>query len=141
MKKPVKGLSELPSSWRTRDELISCIISDYNARKLWNELAIAKYSEHPNIEHLWLTTLFYYNSWRLSLFGGIFMTTLYKNWRLKNENNIKVNGKILINMNRILQAPWHLRNSTIVVWNQSTNFELSMFDGDLHQFVEFNLPK
>ena len=46
-----------------------------------------------------------------------------------------------MHIGRIINGPWHVNNSAVFVWDQLIHFELSMFDGDLHRFVDFHSPK
>ena len=85
--------------------------------------------------------VFVFNSWQLTLFGKHLLSSTYKHWSMKNANNARVNGRILLNMGPIMRSPWHLQNSEIVVWMPEAHFELAMFDGDVHRFVDFNAPK
>lgn len=137
LKKNPQAPNDLPSGWITREELIQLIIRDPNAKRIWNESALGR----VNIEDLRLISLFNPNSWRLTRFGGKFLSMAYTHWRLCNDNNLQVNGRILVNTGRILHAPWDIHNSTVTVWNQQTHFELAMFDGDMRRFVDFYVPK
>jgi hypothetical protein len=141
LKKNPQDLNDLPSGWITREELIQLIIRDPNAKRIWNELALAKIPGRVNIEDLRLISLFNPNSWRLTRFGGKFLSMVYTHWGLCNDTNLRVNGRILVNTGRILHAPWDIKNSTVTVWNQQTHFELAMFDGDIRRFVDFYVPK
>jgi hypothetical protein len=86
-------------------------------------------------------SLFMGTGWKLTLFGCAFMLNAYRSYSLRHEANLRINGHVLINLGRIIRGPWHVHNMIVYVWDQEMHFELAMFDGDVHRFVEFNGPK
>jgi len=73
--------------------------------------------------------------------GALLLGRTYKHWTIHNSANASMTGRVIVGMNRLIHGPWHAHNTTITVWDQFLHFELAMFDGDLHRFVDFKAPR
>jgi hypothetical protein len=122
-------LNDLPTGWSSRQELLSHLCS------------IAVDTDISMQINLHRSKIFAGTSWQLSAIGRDMLGRLYKTYVIKHEANARVNGRVLMNIGRIINGPWHVNNTAMFVWDQSVYFELSMFDGDLHRFVDFRSPK
>jgi hypothetical protein len=143
-KKNPQDLNDLPAGWSTREELALLICQDPDAVAAWNRHvrlgAKQRYSEDDPVKG-WTSNLFVQNSWQLTMFGSALLGSTYKHWIIRNDANARLTGRVIVNMNRLINGPWHAHNTSIRVWDQYLNFELAMFDGNLHQFVDFRSPR
>ena len=128
-KKTQQDLNDLPLGWSSRAELINHLIEGQNDDAVVREI-------RQNLSKIFVGT-----SWQLSSFGCAVISGLYKTYVSNNDNNARMTGRILMSLGGIIRGPWYVYNRSIFVWDQNTHFELSMFDGDLHRFVEFHSPK
>ena len=81
--------------------------------------------------------MFINRGWRLSRKGNTFLSNYYKSYRSKHENNFEVTGKLLLQMNKIINGPWYLEDDTVIIWNSTIHFELQLVDGKLSDLLEF----
>ena len=83
--------------------------------------------------------LFMKNSWQLTSWGAVAMISVCQSWTLEHDDNAVINGRILLNMGKIIKSPWYNRGRHVYVWNQGVHFEMQMFDGSIRRFVDFYL--
>lgn len=122
-------------------KLISLMQSDEYVISMWNNNYIFSTPSLFNTDELsrWM---FAQNSWQLTLSGWTFMSKIFTSYYShKNVNNYRVNGRVLINMSRLVKGPWYILNGKVYVWNHLAHFELSMFDGNVHEYINFHVPK
>lgn len=79
--------------------------------------------------------------WRLTHSGFQAVSAHYIHYSVTNDQNHLLTGKILINMDNCVGGPWFLRGATVYLFDQTVGFELQMFGGDLHTFVDFKRSK
>lgn len=89
----------------------------------------------------WLKSSFLPGGWQLTNVGMDIMSKTYNSYVNENANNVLITGKVLINMGRITNGPWHARGRRVWTFSQDLHFELAMFDGDMRRFVDFYVPK
>jgi len=115
-------LPDLPDGWSTKEELARII-----------------FSKKDNDE--WIKMAFLPGGWQLTPAGMEILSRSYNSYVNEHSNNTLITGKILINMGRITNGPWHARGYRIWTFSQYLHFELAMFDGDIRRFVDFYVPK
>jgi hypothetical protein len=137
LRKIPKDLNELPVGWQTKEDLVSLLFEDHFTQKIWRD----HYPDQalPTVDAA-AKILFMKNTWQLTTFGASVLVRAYKSWCVEHQNNTIINGKILINMSRIIQGPWYNRALHTYVWDETTHFTMQMFDGDIKSFVDFHLP-
>lgn len=82
--------------------------------------------------------MFVGTGWQLTMFGFAFMVNAYKSYSVGNQDNRVLKGRILVNLGRIVNGPWNVHGPTVHLWDQTSYFELSMFDGSLDHYVGFH---
>lgn len=143
-KKNHTDLNDLPDGWETKDDLVRIMAVDrlvLDAIKNLATLPGTAAMDFSDPAKGLMKNLFMGAGWQLTLFGCAFMLGLYKSYALRHESNLRINGRVLVNLGRIIRGPWRVHNHTVYVWDQHAYFELSMFDGDIHRYVDFNAPK
>lgn len=139
-KKNPQILNDLPTKWSTRKELIAILIDQPVVAGLI--AASGKTGlQHPDEINVVSGAMFVGNGMQLTKIGCSIMCKLYSTYRLANDANLSVSGRLLIHLSRIITKPWHLSGQTIYLWDQHVHFEIAMFDGDLHRFVDFRSPR
>lgn len=144
LKKIPRDLNDLPSRYETRLDLVNAICKDQHVLDLVKQ--VRPLPGEPTIDFTdpvsgLMKSLFMGTSWRLTLFGCAFMLNTYKSYSARHESNLRIGGRVLLNLGRIIRGPWHVHNMLVYVWDQQVHFELAMFDGDVCRFVDFNAPK
>lgn len=139
---------KIPIGWETKSQLIQRMLDDEFAVKSWNmaisdpTLLTPMTDTDGSTIAIWSKQLFLQNSWQLTLFGCTFLCSVYKDYYINKHNaNYRTNGRILINLSKLVNGPWYIHNGSVYTWNQSVHFELVMFDGNVHDYVNFNVPK
>lgn len=108
----------------------------------FNRLSTKQHFSMDDSAKGWLANLFVQNGWQLTMFGAVLLSSTYKHWTIRNDANASVTGRVIVNMNRLIHGPWYTHHNTkIMVWDQFLHFELAMFDGNLHRFVDFKAPR
>lgn len=59
-----------------------------------------------------------------------------KSHRIKFENPMVINNKILINLDRFIDCPWFATNREVFVFNDRMAVQLVLFEGDIVRFTE-----
>lgn len=116
------GLPDLPDGWSTREDLARIVAPGTDVDE-------------------WVKSVFLPGGWQLTNVGMDIMSRAYNSYVNEHANNSYMTGKVLINMGRITNGPWHARGHRIWTFNQDMHFELAMFDGDVRRFVDFYVPK
>lgn len=141
------NLIDLASSFTTREEflIIACDVRNVstwiNLPNKSSSTSLVRTLANKAIDPTqWDEIIFKRNTWQLTLWGAVALSSVYTYYDVQNEIAPKseLTGKILIGMNRILKGPWYPHHSSIRLWNQVAHFELKMFDGDFNGFVDFN---
>jgi len=135
-KKIPKDLSLLPEGWQTREELLSMLLDDARVIETWKHHHTGMIPD--SIDGL-IRTLFMKNSWQLTSWGAVAMVSVCQSYTLAHDDNALINGRILLNMGKIIQSPWYNRGRHVYVWNAGVHFEMQMFDGSIRRFVDFYL--
>jgi hypothetical protein len=128
-KKSQQDLNDLPSGWSSRQVLLAHLCDTDIDQDISKQIRDQR------------SKIFVGTGWQLSSFGCAMLGKLYKPYVIANDSNALVTGRILMNLGRLINGPWHVHGRSMIVWDQSVYFELSMFDGNLHQFVDFRSPK
>jgi len=125
----------LPDNYKDRTDLIHQTKSYFDLNTI-NQLTKNK----PLTTDEWTTFLFQKNGWQLTVHGSVLFRTTFQSYKIENFNYNQLTGKVIINLNRLLQSPWCYAYQCLYVWNQSRWFEMQLFDGDLKRFVDFHTP-
>lgn len=137
---------DLTANWKSPERLVNAMHSDDHTVNMWNDHInayplVPKLPRSLNI-HDWVSWLFFPNSWQLTLDGHIFMCKTFSNYYVhKHNENYKQTGRLLINLSRIVNGPWYIINGKLFVWNHYAHFELSMLEGNVHDYVNLHVPK
>lgn len=59
-----------------------------------------------------------------------------KSHKVKFENPMVINNKILINLDRFIDCPWFATNREVFVFNDRMAVQLVLFEGDIVRFTE-----
>ena len=138
-KKITADLDDLPDGYSSKEELIALLLNDPAVVAKWIS---ASPGQHPTMDvNSVINAAFIRNSWQLTWWGCAALIASHRRFLLKNANNSVINGRILINLNNIINGPWKLQGQYLVVWDQTIHFELQIFDGDMQQFVDFHVPR
>jgi len=81
--------------------------------------------------------MFSNKGWRLTPTGADMLMQHYKSYQSTHEDNCIITGKLLIQMNRLINGPWILRNRTVTIWNSQIHFELQLVGGKLLDLIDF----
>ena len=135
-KKNLKDLSLLPEGWQTREELLSMLLDDPRVVESGRQNQAGMLPEGVDG---FVRILFMKNSWQLTSWGAVAMISVCQSWTLEHDDNAVINGRILLNMGKIIKSPWYNRGRHVYVWNQGVHFEMQMFDGSIRRFVDFYL--
>lgn len=69
------------------------------------------------------------------------MSSSFQSYCSTHKDNHDLRGRELANIGRIVRGPWYLARGGFFTWDMALHFELSMFDGNLKNFVSFKMPK
>lgn len=132
--KTPKYLDRLPEGWQSREDLLSILLNNDDVVDTWKN---TESRILPNNVDDILRILFMRNSWQLTTWGAAAMMRACCAWKLEHPENLLINGRVLINMGRIIQSPWFNHGRVIYVWDEGVHFEMQMFDGNIHKFIDF----
>jgi hypothetical protein len=138
-RKTSNDINCLPTGWQTQLELLSLLLDNQEIYKKWSNLnpGMMMPDTVDGIERLF----FMKNSWQLTSFGAVALVHTNKSWVLEHQDNALINGRVLLNMSKIINSPWYNRGRHVYVWDEGVHFEMQMFDGSIKSFVDFYLPK
>jgi hypothetical protein len=135
LKKPIQvpDLPDLPTDFASRNDCIEFI-------KKNTSFPINGHIDLKN-EKDFEAAFFTGTQWQLTLFGCGYLSAHYKSWVLGHEANLSVTPRLILNIGRLLQSPWYIKRGSIITWNQDIHFELAMFEGNVHKYIDFYIPK
>lgn len=117
-KKP-QNLKDLPNNWTSKEDFISKvadIIPDFNK------------------------FMFIKNGWQLTEYGADLLMHNFRWFEIVFKDDTVITGKILINLDQIINGPWFIWYKRMIIWNQDIFFEINLFDEDIAQFINAYVP-
>jgi hypothetical protein len=120
----------------TREQLVSDLYANAEIACTWHNLHKGIFPKEVNGI---VQIMFMKNSWQLTNTGALFLGNTCECYKSCHVNNALLNGRVLVNMGKIIESPWYNKGQFVYVWKQTTYFELQMFDGDIHRFIEFRI--
>lgn len=120
----------LPHSYKDRDDLVSQVIDYIDLKNTWKTIK----TKPSNLKE-WALFLFQKNGWQLSYYGNILFRSTFYSYKIEHIDHTQLTGKIIINLNKLLESPWCHKDKCLYMWNQPRWFELQMFDGDLKRYI------
>jgi len=139
-KKIPPDLNELETGFDNPASLITFLRSSSSIETIKDDL-YKTIPGLPNSIDSWVRAFFMPNSWQLTKIGLVVLYKSFKSYRSINESNSLITGRVLINMSKILNSPWHVHGRYVYVFDIGSHFELEMFDGDVRGFVDFHVSK
>ena len=139
-KKIPPDLNELDIGFKDQASLIASLRSNSMIDSLKNDIFRTS-PGLPDTVDSWVKAFFMPSSWQLTKIGITILYRYFKSYRSSNDSNVLVTGRVLINMSKILNSPWHVHGKYVYVFDIDSHFELEMFDGDVKSFVNFHISK
>lgn len=84
--------------------------------------------------------IFSTNGWRLTKTGLEVLSTMFRPYITKNEENTIVTGKVLLGMDKCCKSPWYLSGKTVIVFDPALHLEIQIVGGKVSDFIDFKLP-
>lgn len=85
----------------------------------------------------WQWAIFIQQSWQLTALGLTYFSSNYKTFKIYNEANNMISGRLILGFNQVIKGPWLVRRNCIYTWNADIYCELMMFDGNVHTYLSF----
>lgn len=140
LKKIPNDLNNLETTWSSRDEFIAHITSDVDfLPKVKN--ALPNEGEFLKSPKDWTRHLFMPTGWQLTTFGCAILIRAYRSYRIAGPCKDDLTGRLIVNLNKLVNGPWYVNDSAIYVWDQKMHFELQIYNGDLATYINAYFPK